>query len=81
MKYYTPPQLAKMAGVNPDKILSWIQRGILKAANISDGLKRPRWRVAETDWQKFLDARSNTNRAVPQRTRRTTKPPTGRNWV
>lgn len=80
MKYYTPPQLAKLAGVNPDKILSWIRRGILKASNLSDGAKHPRWRIAEPDWIVFLDSRSNANRQATSRPRRK-KETTGREWV
>ena len=31
----TPPQLAKMWGVGPDKVLAWIRNGVLQATNVA----------------------------------------------
>lgn len=57
-RYLTPPQVGKMLGVNADKIVSWIRAGLLRASNVSDGI-RPRWRIAPQDLQAHLTARSN----------------------
>jgi len=66
-RYLTPPQYAEMLGVKPDKILSWIARGELRAIDVSEraGIGRPRWRIP-------MDA------IVEFEQRRSAKPPTKR---
>lgn len=57
-KFWTPPRLARILGVGPDQILSFIRAGELKAVNTSL-TGRARWKIDPRDLQKFLDARSN----------------------
>ncbi len=71
-KFSTPPTLARRAGVAREKIIAAINRGELRAINLSDGT-RPRWRVAEEDWQAWLDSKSNQKPAKESR-RQTKKP-------
>ncbi len=44
---WTPPKLAKHWGVNPDKVRGFIERGELRAFDVSEnaGSGKPRWRV------------------------------------
>ena len=68
LRLITPPKLARMAGVSPDKILEWIADGSLKAVNLSQS-SRPRWKVRLADWETFLDGRSNQPKATRRRRR------------
>ena len=56
----TPPQAAKLLGVNADKIRAWIATGELKATNVvlRHGLAQPRWRIAEADLEAFKRLRA-----------------------
>jgi excisionase family DNA binding protein len=57
---FTAPQVAERLGVGHDKVLLWIKRGELQAANLATTLDgRPRYGVSQTDLARFL-----TNRAV-----------------
>lgn len=55
---YTPPTLAQHWGVAPEKIIAWIRRGELRAANItSDPHGRPRY-IIRPEWvDEFLASR------------------------
>lgn len=56
--FLTPPQVAKQLGVEPAKIIAWIQRGELKASNVADREGgRPRWRIAAEALDDFLSRR------------------------
>ena len=57
-RYLTPPQVAERLGVDGHKILSWIRAGELRAVDVGDGARRPRYRVAESDLATFLAGRS-----------------------
>ncbi len=57
-RFLTPPQVAKILGVGPDKVAAFIARGELIAVNASLST-RPRWKVAPESLRKFLDSRSN----------------------
>ena len=70
MEFHTPPALAKQAGVAREKIIEFINRGELRAINLSEGV-RPRWRVSDDDWQAFLASKSN-QKPVKKTTRRRT---------
>ncbi len=69
----TPPQLAKLWGVSPDKILTWIRSGELKATNIAtDRSKRPRYLIDSKAIESFEVSRSvvpplPTTRRKPKR--------------
>ena len=53
----TPPQVAKRLAVKPDKILSWIRSGRLRAVDVGNGRRRPRFRIDPSDLADFLEAR------------------------
>ena len=57
--WLTPPEIAELLRVNPDKVRGWIADGHLRAVNISDG-SRPRYRVSQDDLDAFLAVRSTT---------------------
>jgi excisionase family DNA binding protein len=73
-KFYTPPEAGRLLGCGSDKVLELIRKGELKAANLSSGQQRPRWRISPADLQDLLDRRSNTVQAssspAPSRKRR-----------
>ena len=55
---YSPPQLAKLWNVGVSKVRGWIESGELIAANLGDGT-RPRWRISDTEKDRFWAARQN----------------------
>jgi hypothetical protein len=58
-KKFTPPQLARIYGVSPDKVLVWIRSGELRAINVAskpDG--RPRYLIDESDISEFEKRRA-----------------------
>jgi excisionase family DNA binding protein len=69
-RWLTPPQLAEMLGVEPAKVLAWINRGELRAVNVADKKngKRPRWRISEEAVDSFLRQRESkpSTRLQPQ---------------
>lgn len=72
--YLTPPQVAARYGCKPDKVLSWIRSGQLRAINLAerpDG--RPRFKVAEADLLVFEQRRAATGPA-PRSPRRKRDP-------
>ena len=57
--FFSPPQLAKQAGIEPQKICNWISSGELEAVNMAEKLDgRPRWKISEEAWATFLASRS-----------------------
>lgn len=72
MKFYTPPTLARQAGVAREKIIEFINRGELRAINLSEGT-RPRWRISDDDWQAFLASKSNQKPVKPVTRRKVAK--------
>lgn len=44
---YSTTDVAEKLGVNRGTIVSWINRGFLKARNVGDGTIRPRWEIDE----------------------------------
>ena len=56
----TPPQLARLWGISPDKVLNWIRSGELRAINVAERRGgRPRYLIDRADIQAF-----ETRRAV-----------------
>lgn len=54
----TPPELARMWGISPDKVLSWIRSGELQAINIaSDRRLRPRYVIEKSAVEAFARSR------------------------
>ena len=76
-RYLTPPMIAKRLRVSPEKVLNWIRKGELRAVNISDGGRRPRYRVAPDDLEAFLKRREVQPPPPIQRRRRRRQPPEG----
>lgn len=40
---------AKRLGVSKQTLYQWIKKGYVRATNIGDGVKKPRWQVRDTD--------------------------------
>ena len=56
---FTPPQLARRLRVSPDKILTWIKAGELRAVNIGTNPRgRPRYLIDLKDVESFEARRS-----------------------
>jgi len=54
----TPPELARLGGISPDKVLTWIRRGELRAINVATGRNgRPRYLIDIADVQAFESRR------------------------
>ena len=68
----TPPQLGKMWGVSPDKILAFIRSGELRAIDVSSnrGSPRPRYLIDRADIEAFETARTVVPPAPRARRRR-----------
>jgi len=72
--YLTPPQVAEQLGVDPAKILAWIRVGELAAVNVATApTGRPRWRIAQADFDVFL-SRRQARPATPSPRRRKQQP-------
>lgn len=74
-RFLTPPQVAKMLGVGPDKVAAFIERGELIAVNTSLSV-RPRWKVEPKALRAFLDARSNAPKPSKKRATKAATPAT-----
>lgn len=74
-RFLTPPQIAKVLGVGPDKVAAFIERGELIAVNTSLST-RPRWKVAPEALQRFLESRSNSPKPAKKRATKAAPPAT-----
>src|SRR5689334_14253479 len=74
--YLTPPEIARLLRVCPEKVLGWIRRGNLRAINVSDGV-RPRYRVRRECLDEFLASLEVQPPAPRERRRRNDRPPEG----
>ncbi|MHC4180497.1 MAG: helix-turn-helix domain-containing protein [Planctomycetota bacterium] len=74
-EFLTPPQVAAELGVKPHKVHDFIRAGELKASDLSKqrGTGRPRWKIARSDLQAFLDSRAAPKPGKPQRRARKPK--------
>lgn len=72
-KTYSPPELAELWKVNPDKIRSWIARGLLVAANLGNGT-RPRLRITEQEAERFWRSRTSAPAKPARKLRSVTAP-------
>ena len=63
----TPPEVAKIYRVNPDKVISWIRSGELRAINTSNGSIRPRYLIDSADLEAFEQAREFIPQVAPRR--------------
>ena len=63
-RWMTPPEIAKLLGIDVHKVASWIRSGELIACNLGDG-GRPRWKVSHESLERFLDVRQSRPPAPP----------------
>ncbi len=55
----TPPEVAKLLRVRPDKVLAWIRSGRLRGYNVAEKENgRPKYRVNRADLEAFTQQRS-----------------------
>ena len=78
----TPPELGKLWGVSPDKILGFIRAGELKAIDVSSnrGSPRPRYLIDKKDVEAFELARAVVPPAPKTRRRRRRRDPAIREY-
>ena len=70
-KMLTPPEAAKRLGVSPQTVIWWIRAGELPAINIGRrSARRPRFRITEDDFERFLEGRRVQPATKPARRRR-----------
>lgn len=72
--HLTPPAIAEALGIAPETVLGWIKSGQLVARRLGKGTQRPRYRVAQSALERFLQSRETTPPAARQRKRREAKP-------
>jgi len=69
--YLTPPALAKLWAVSPEKVIGLIRSGELDAVNLaSRGSSRPRFRISPEAVQRFEHCRSVAPRPATERKQR-----------
>jgi transposase len=69
--FLTPPAIAKRLRVKPSKVIAWIKRDELVAIDVSENRgRRPRWRIAPEELQRFLESRSSRHPARAARRRK-----------
>lgn len=69
-RFLSPPQIAKILGIGPEKVLHYIAKGELRAVNTSLS-DRPRWKIDPADFEAFCRGRSNQPKPEVTRRRRT----------
>jgi hypothetical protein len=63
--------VAKLLGIDAAKVLNWVHRGELTGVNVADRPgRRPRWRIADPELQRFLRARQSAAAPIMARPRR-----------
>jgi excisionase family DNA binding protein len=68
----TVRDIAKLMRVSRDKVLGWIRRGELRAANTADArCRKPRWVIDRADLELFRKGRQAAPPVKPRRQRRT----------
>ena len=70
-RHYSPPEIAESLRVDVHAVLGWIHSGQLVARKLGSGTKRPRFRVAQSALERFLESRETT---PPTPRRRQSKP-------
>ena len=60
----TVNEVRKRLSVGRDAVMGWIQRGELRATNLSTGSERSRWRIPESDLDEFIQDRFNRKRSI-----------------
>lgn len=57
VRWFTPPQIARLLGVAGDRVRRWIDAGELDGVNLSSPGIRPRYRISSTALDEFLARR------------------------
>lgn len=75
-RYLSVRRVADALGVKQQTVLGWIKAGELSALNVgrSTAARKPRWRIAQDDFERFIARRSATMEQRPTRTRRRVDP-------
>lgn len=68
--FLTPPAIARLMGVQPSKVVAWIEQGELFASNTATAKNgvRPRYKIPREAFEEFLKSRSPV--PAPKTTRR-----------
>ena len=66
---HPPRHYAELSGQSTDTVRHFIHTGELRAVNLSKS-SRAKWLIAESDWQAFLTAKSNTATITHKTSRR-----------
>jgi excisionase family DNA binding protein len=73
-RWLSTREIAQQLAVKPERVITWIRRGQLRAVNVGDGSVKPRFRIAPADLQVFLLARTvQPPTPTPRRRRRQTE--------
>jgi excisionase family DNA binding protein len=71
MQSLTPPQVAKLWRVSPDKVLTWIRSGELRAFNVATKLgARPAYRIEPEALDEFKARRNPKPQPKQKRSRK-----------
>ncbi len=78
----TPPEIASRWRVNPDKVLQLIKSGQLRAMNLALNVngKKSRYKILESELERFEDSRSTKPTSKATRRRRRTATATTKNY-
>ncbi|MBX9792569.1 MAG: helix-turn-helix domain-containing protein [Pirellulales bacterium] len=66
-QFLTPPEVAKLWRVRRETVLAWIKSGHLRAINVAEPCRRPRYRIDPIDLAAFKERRTVAHRQPPQR--------------
>jgi excisionase family DNA binding protein len=55
-EWLTTNEVASLLKVNPETVKRWLRRGLMRGSLLSD---RAGWRIARTEVERFMAARSN----------------------
>ncbi len=69
--FLTVADVAARLGVDGETVLAWLHAGTLRGVNVArPGCRRPRWRIAAEEFERFLAARTSAPPRSPARPRR-----------
>ena len=74
-RYYSPSELAKILVIDSEGVLELIHSGELAASNIarSRAAGKPRWRVSQEAFDKFMASRAKKKHSTKRRIKSTVK--------
>lgn len=79
-QFLTAPAVAKILGTGAEQVLTYIQRGELRAINTSLG-NRPRWKIDPADFDRFCESRSSKPKVAATPSRRRNIPKATKSYV